>query len=770
MEEGGFKALLFSKGQFYEGSLVVRGGRFLFTCKAGSVNLQVHSIYKALTDNEKKLEVYTVTFKYFFFVISGGARKVLEELDKETNVRPSCPIDRSASNESWFIFDPETEYVRVFGKQLGTPGNSFRFTGINARYSVCPTYPFLMVVPSAVSDDVLLQCARFRAGGRLPAVCWRGPNGGAALARCAQPLVGMGTLGMGGRSVHDEQVLEALRQTGKESRKGTSEPTLHIVDCRPLLNAQANKMTGGGTENMSCYPGCVLEQLDLVNIHKVRDSFDALHHICCNAYRAEHNYTEGIQGPSMDDGRFLLALHETKWLHYVAAILKGAMRVASLLRDGQPVLVHCLSPEHEVLTSRGFLGMKQVEACFASDPDFQVAGYDVKTKRMVMEKPLQYVEKPAHESMVSFEDKDNRTSIVVTNEHDMYVSFGGEGFKKMKASELLKRHAGEFYMLPCPPLCGFPEQSELPLSFDAWSFGMWLTKSTTITCALDVTKLSAAHLTLLVNGACGVLSLRETVEVQILNASHRDLIVHACCLLGLSASYVKHLESGWLLTVCPRSAPFAFDATSVNAGRRSSSWCLKMPSGFLITRRVVNGTAYAPVVVGNCSDGWDRTPQVCSLAQIILDPFYRTRQGIAILICKEWISFGHKFSMRSGQHTGRDMKEFCPVFLQWVDCLFQIARRFPSEFDLNSSFLVALVDGLYNVDSATFLCDNERDSLLGLYAHNGSVSLWQKLVYGDAAKKKYGNPGYAPTDAQLFFKPFSWSIKLFETLYMRSIN
>lgn len=30
-----------------------------------------------------------------------------------------------------------------------------------------------------------------------------------------------------------------------------------------------------------------------------------------------------------------------------------------------------------------------------------------------------------------------------------------------------------------------------------------------------------------------------------------------------------------------------------------------------------------PVVV-HCSDGWDRTPQIVSLAQLILDPYYRT--------------------------------------------------------------------------------------------------------------------------------------------------
>ena len=30
-----------------------------------------------------------------------------------------------------------------------------------------------------------------------------------------------------------------------------------------------------------------------------------------------------------------------------------------------------------------------------------------------------------------------------------------------------------------------------------------------------------------------------------------------------------------------------------------------------------------PVVV-HCSDGWDRTPQIVALAELMLDPYYRT--------------------------------------------------------------------------------------------------------------------------------------------------
>lgn len=115
-------------------------------------------------------------------------------------------------------------------------------------------------------------------------------------------------------------------------------------------------------------------------------------------------------------------------------------------------------------------------------------------------------------------------------------------------------------------------------------------------------------------------------------------------------------------------------------------------------------------VVIHCSDGWDRTSQLSALAMLLLDPYYRTIKGFEVLIEKEWLSFGHKFQQRIGHgdnhHSDADRS---PVFLQFIDCVWQVSKQYPHAMEFNEHFLITILDHLYSCRFGTFLCNSERE-------------------------------------------------------------
>ncbi|XP_039706184.1 phosphatidylinositol-3,5-bisphosphate 3-phosphatase MTMR8 isoform X6 [Pteropus medius] len=142
-------------------------------------------------------------------------------------------------------------------------------------------------------------------------------------------------------------------------------------------------------------------------------------------------------------------------------------------------------------------------------------------------------------------------------------------------------------------------------------------------------------------------------------------------------------------------------------------------------------------VLVHCSDGWDRTAQVCSVASILLDPFYRTFKGLMILIEKEWISMGHKFSQRCG-HLNGDSKEVSPVFTQFLDCIWQLMEQFPCAFEFNEIFLLEIHDHVFSCQFGNFLgnCQKDREDLR---VYEKTHSLWPFLVQ---RKPDFRNPLY----------------------------
>lgn len=152
-----------------------------------------------------------------------------------------------------------------------------------------------------------------------------------------------------------------------------------------------------------------------------------------------------------------------------------------------------------------------------------------------------------------------------------------------------------------------------------------------------------------------------------------------------------------------------------------------------------------PVLV-HCSDGWDRTPQIVALAELLLDPYYRTievrclphfiiqhlpttgfffSQGFRVLVEREWLAFGHKFADRCGQSGSDDLNERCPVFLQWLDCIHQLQLQFPCSFEFAGSYLVKLAQHTYSNLFGTFLCNTKQERVE--HVNDRTFSVWRYL-------------------------------------------
>jgi hypothetical protein len=152
----------------------------------------------------------------------------------------------------------------------------------------------------------------------------------------------------------------------------------------------------------------------------------------------------------------------------------------------------------------------------------------------------------------------------------------------------------------------------------------------------------------------------------------------------------------------------------------------------------------------HCSDGWDRTAQLVGLAQVLAEPFFRSLEGFAVLVEKDWAGFGHKFADRCGhgQPGGFwDEHERSPIFLQWLDCLHQLLLQFPQAFEYNEQFLCAVMDHVYSCSFGTFLFNSplEREQA-GVRQSCPSLWSWTDLP---AQRRRFVNPLYSPAPGLL---------------------
>nr|XP_020450592.1 myotubularin-related protein 2-like isoform X4 [Monopterus albus] len=153
-------------------------------------------------------------------------------------------------------------------------------------------------------------------------------------------------------------------------------------------------------------------------------------------------------------------------------------------------------------------------------------------------------------------------------------------------------------------------------------------------------------------------------------------------------------------------------------------------------------------VVVHCSDGWDRTAQLTSLAMLMLDSYYRTLHGFQVLVEKEWISFGHKFAARVGHgDENHANSERSPLFVQFIDCVWQMTRQFPAAFEFNELFLITMLDHLYSCLFGTFLYNSEKERA-AKEVQTQTVSLWS---YINSQPEDFTNPFYVDYEHHVLY-------------------
>uniref|UniRef100_A0A8C2FXG9 SET binding factor 1 n=1 Tax=Cyprinus carpio TaxID=7962 RepID=A0A8C2FXG9_CYPCA len=221
-----------------------------------------------------------------------------------------------------------------------------------------------------------------------------------------------------------------------------------------------------------------------------------------------------------------------------------------------------------------------------------------------------------------------------------------------------------------------------------------------------------------------------------------------------------------LMKACVPSSPITEQNTNMTFHRclEESDWMNLLHKVLQVSVLVVELLETASSVMVSLEDGWDVTTQVVSLVQLLSDPYYRTIDGFRLLVEKEWLSFGHRFSHRGAQTLASQSSGFTPVFLQFLDCVHQIHLQFPMEFEFSQYYLKFLAYHYVSNRFRTFLLDSdyERIELGVLYEEKGErknpqvcKSVWD---YIDRLNKKtpiFYNYMFSPEEEEVL-KPYSF--------------
>jgi len=170
-----------------------------------------------------------------------------------------------------------------------------------------------------------------------------------------------------------------------------------------------------------------------------------------------------------------------------------------------------------------------------------------------------------------------------------------------------------------------------------------------------------------------------------------------------------------LIDQCAENVPV--DAYTIDSVRKLG-WTKILDQAISHSFDVVNALSSGrSVLVQSGGSGFETDAVIASLAQIILDPYYRTFDGFCVLLDKEWILQGYKFNSPSHE-------PFAVLYL-FLNCVWELMQLHPLSFGFTEDLLIFFLDNVHSKQFSTFIYDNEKERSAKA---NGTASLFVFLM------------------------------------------
>eukprot|EP01063_Lacrimia_lanifica_P022135 TRINITY_DN29820_c0_g1_i1.p1 TRINITY_DN29820_c0_g1~~TRINITY_DN29820_c0_g1_i1.p1 ORF type:complete len:1170 (+),score=303.26 TRINITY_DN29820_c0_g1_i1:100-3609(+) len=607
--------------------------------------------------------------------------------------------------------------------------SKWRITEANANFALCETYPEYLAVPAAATDATLRESATFRDKRRIPVLSYLDYRTGASITRCAQPLSGVLRVN---RNIGDEELIRCIRKSawGAACNAARETPPQENHDDTPLPSASFTS----GTSAAANAPLSSLRQESsgvIVDLSSKNDYVTAQCTPQTAASATQCSSGGGFGGywawNALPIGRGA-STADQKPPRQVPAGPPPALSEPLSRKDSLPDMDEApvagrdrsLSPLREFGVSSGGVLLGSSSRCYS--PTQRRGRTAIPAK------------KPARSASAAGAGDGGASS----SDENTALSF--HPLSKITTTGSKKQGADEEE--------GQPGLYIMDLRPYKNVIGNQLAKGG----GHESSHYAPAKIMF-----CGIHNIHAVMDsmlkLQDVAKSQNEDIVEGLRDDSDAASDSDENEAG------PKPghliARVGKDERKLNAGQcngvEETRWLQHIRSILAASLEVVSlVTDHRASVLIHCSDGWDRTPQVTSLSQLILDPHARTLEGLAGLVEKEWVAYGHSFSTRcsglklttpfghtnlacqdidpdgSGGGDKRWHQGICgephpsqqsPTFVQWLACVKQLLDQHPAAFEYRPAVLWVLADAAVSGKHAAFLAnsDYERYQLEGFF-------------------------------------------------------